>query len=171
MILTQNVISPSFKVILFHFRPFLCPYIALRQTYRTPSYIVQRVCLVGQEHMLFLSSIHSHCSPFLLSPSFLSPTFPLSLPSSPSPSSFSHSLTPSLPAYPHRTAVQPATDLDTVETASQTSQSSAYFSLSPTAGSITELSDTASIESYNEYDLKKKNGVSNIPSLYSHTLH
>lgn len=51
-------------------------------------------------------------------------------------------------------------DTDSIETASLTSQSSAYFSLTPTLGSVTELSDTTSIESFNEYDFKGKNGVS-----------
>lgn len=51
-------------------------------------------------------------------------------------------------------------DADSVETASLTSQSSAYFSLTPTLGSVTELSDSTSIESFNEYDFKGKNGVS-----------
>ena len=62
--------------------------------------------------------------------------------------------------YLHRLPAAPVTD-DVLETSSMTSQSSAYCSLTPsTIGSVTELSDTASVDSYNEYDLKKKNGVS-----------
>ena len=68
------------------------------------------------------------------------------------------------------------TELDSLETASETSQSSAYFSLTPSLGSVTELSDTSSIDSFNEYDTKGKTGVSQwniyaqyfLQSLYSY---
>lgn len=59
----------------------------------------------------------------------------------------------------HRCTNQVLSDIDSVETASLTSQSSAYFSLTPTLGSVTELSDTTSLDSFNEYDFKGKNGV------------